>query len=456
MLEFLKDNLGVLVGPKIGRHLRGAPYLLGLGLKYHQIKAKVRTPIDEKEYFKKLFSLVHYAYETLPFYRNFYDAKGFKPKSLVSKSDWHNVPIVTKADFKLWSVEKRSIGKRYLSINTGGTSGQPLDFRVPRDAFSYEWAHMHSIWHSRGYKFGELKVTFRGKHFGKSVLKYNAVHHEFLVNASAKMSDVVGEVLELSKSMKISWLHGYPSLVAEFATEISKINNCESRNLLNNLNGVLLGSEFPAPAYRDKIKLHLSTNILTWYGHSEMSVIAKESEAGVYYSLPTYGYAESLPVKGQSSQRLIATSLFNKIHPFIRYDTGDLIEPVNSNAASLSFKIKSGRVGDFITDKNNQRHSLTAVIFGRHHEIFSYVDHVQIQQNIPGTANLILSGLSPTINKRRILQLFDLRNLNIEFNIIVVKEPIRTKAGKILLKIQANAELKHEGIVEAPTKKLSD
>lgn len=425
----------------MGRYLYGTPYLLGLGLKYHQIKAGMNLPIDESEYFKKLFSMVHYAYGKIPFYRSFYDDKGFNPNTLSSKSDWYHVPVVTKDDFKLWNIEQRSTKGRHLSINTGGTSGKPLHFRVPKDAFSYEWAHMHSLWHSRGYRFGELKVTFRGKHFSDSILKYNAVHHEFLVNASARMSDVVLEVLELSKTMEISWLHGYPSLIAEFATALSQVNNFETRNLISKLKGVLLGSEFPTSIYRDKISNHLSNNIVSWYGHSEMSVIAKECEAGVYHSLPTYGYAESVATDDLGCQRLIATSLFNNIHPFIRYDTGDLIEAVNSNAVYLSFKIKRGRIGDFIMDKNYQRHSLTAVIFGRHHEIFAYVDHVQIRQKFPGSADLILSGLSPSLDKDRVVHLFDFDNLDIDFNLIILKEPVRTEAGKILLKVEENAKL---------------
>ena len=435
MLVKYKNLIGNAVGPKLGTRLHGAPYWLGLGYNYHKQKKNIKSSINEQDYFDKLFSIVHYAYRNIPFYRDLYQKNDFHPKNLKKKSDWTKIPIITKHDLRTWQICKRSIGKHYLQINTGGTSGQPLEFRIPSNAFAYEWAHIHTIWQSRGYNFCDIKLTFRGKHFDHDILKYNAIHNEYVVNASANMKDVLSEIIKLSKTVNLSWLHGYPSLIAEFADVVSKTNAEEVKNLIFNIKGILLGSEYPAKIYRDKITSYLSTNIITWYGHSEMSVLAIEREEGIYHSLPTYGYAESVTKGNNNPNHLVATSLFNKVHPFIRYDTGDLIEPVSVCKGSLAFRISSGRVGDFVIDKNGQRHSLTAIIFGRHHDVFSYVDHVQIRQKYSGSVDILLSGLDTNINVTAVNELFDFDNLNIDFNFFSIDEPIRSATGKILLKI---------------------
>ena len=436
MHKNIKDIIENAVGPKLGSHMHGAPYWLGLGPNYHKQKKRIQAGIDEQNYFENLFSLVHYAYHKIPFYNKFYKINNFHPQLLKEKSDWARVPIIKKQDLKAWQICDRSVGKKYLQINTGGTSGEPLEFRVPSNAFSYEWAHMHSIWKSRGYKFGDIKLTFRGKHFDNKILKYNVIHNEYVVNASAGMNEVVSEILNLNKTVNISWIHGYPSLIAEFAEALSRIDEKEIKNFTFNIKGILLGSEYPAKIYRDKINSYLSTNIVSWYGHSEMSILAVEREKGVYHSLPTYGYAESVANNDNNCHHLIATSLFNKIHPFIRYDTGDLIEPVSVCKGSLAFKVNSGRIGDFIIDKNGQRHSLTAIIFGRHHNSFSYIEHVQIRQKYPGSADIFVSGLDASIAIDDLKDLFDFNRLNVDFNFFVINEPIRSAAGKILLKLE--------------------
>src|SRR5690606_25906035 len=110
--------------------------------------------------------------------------------------------------------------RKGMKVNTGGTSGQPLEFLLDNRAFAREWAHMHYIWKARGYNTRHLKLTFRGKHFDPGIpVRYNAVHNEYVVNANSKMSQIVDCILSMPKDSAIRWLHGYPSLIAEFAHE---------------------------------------------------------------------------------------------------------------------------------------------------------------------------------------------------------------------------------------------
>lgn len=276
-----------------GRSLSWLPFSLRLGLGYRKSRLEIsRSDVlsdeaRENDAFKRLRRLVTFAYEKIPFYRELYAKNGFHPSSLQTIEDWHRVPIVTKADLQKIPLSQRSTPARgSMLVNTGGTSGQPLEFCLDSNAFAREWAHMHFIWKARGYRQTHLKLTFRGKHFDRAQpLRYNAVHNEYIVNANCPMAEIVPAVLALPGNDMVRWLHGYPSLVAEFAHELSRREAKEVAAFRSRLFGVLLGSEYPAPTYRAAIAENLSGNIVSWYGHSEMSVLARETSLGLYESV---------------------------------------------------------------------------------------------------------------------------------------------------------------------------
>lgn len=436
-------NVAENLPESIGRPLANVPFIFRLGSAYLRAQKEIIraesgnfTTLNEQR-FMQMRSLLNYVCEKIQFYREFYYAKGFSVNEFRSLNDWERVPVVTKADLQSAPLSIRlASGTKGMKINTGGTSGQPLEFFLDSQAFAREWAHMHYIWKARGYRQQHLKLTFRGKHFSRSQpFRYNAVHNEYVVNANCPMSQVVESVLALSRNTVIRWVHGYPSLVAEFAYALAKYEVSLLANFRARLFGILLGSEYPAPVYRTVIEQVLSSNIVSWYGHSEMAVLARETATGVYASLPSYGYAEAVPAEDSADYRLICTSLHNRVHPFIRYDTGDLIEPISQFGNSLAFRITEGRVGDFIVDRQGNKHGLTAIIFGRHHEAFKHLQHLQIRDEGQGRMTLIVTPRNNNIKTETLIQGFDLNDLDIEWQLQIVHEPIRTKTGKIRLKI---------------------
>ena len=122
--------------------------------------------------------------------------------------------------------------------------------------------------------------------------------------------------------------------------------------------------------------------------------------------------------------------------PLIRYDTGDLVEATKVSAGGMveEFAIKEGRSGDFIEDKHGKKIPLTALIFGRHHKAFDVADYIQIGQNESGKATLYMT-LSDSNWKGDIGNLFDLTNVDVDFDFKVLDKPIRTTMGKLKLRV---------------------
>lgn len=427
----------------VARPLSRVPFVFRLGRQYALsasaiAKAEALVP-DElmQRVLAQLQALVRHAFEHVEFYRLHYQCHGFSPDDLQEFEDVSRIPVVTKADLQSAPIAARCTkDARGMRINTGGTSGQPLEFLLDRHAFAREWAHMHHVWKAHGYRQDHLKLTFRGKHFDSGeTLRYNAVHNEYLVNANSNMSAVVEAVARLPRGRVIRWLHGYPSLVAEFAHSMAALPAPVLAAFQARLYGVLLGSEYPAPSYREVIARTLSSNIVSWYGHSEMAILARETAQGLYTSYPTYGFAEAVAGTDGNGHRLVCTSLYNRVHPFIRYDTGDLIDPVSQSGGTLSFRIREGRVGDFVLDRQGRKLALTAIIFGRHHAAFSMIQHVQVCDHGAGRIALIVTPKADSIDSATLLAGFDLADLDIDLELRLVGNPIRTPAGKIRLKV---------------------
>lgn len=405
------------------------------------IRAEGRLSAAEQRHgaFASLKGIVEFAFANIPFYRDFYNERGFDPSQFKEPDDWTLVPIVSKEDMQGVPLDLRCAqGSAGPIANTGGTSGRPLSFRLPSNASGVEWAHMHALWKARGYSPAGLKLRIGGTHFASDeAFRYHPRHNELIVNANIPLPLVAREILRQADRFCVRWVHGYPSLVAEFAHALTNDGIEGAALFQGRLHGVLLGSEYPAPVYRDAIANGLSANILSWYGHSEMAILAGETAQGVYRSMPTYGFAEAVVEEGEQGARLVCSSLHNRVHPFIRYDTGDVIEPIATIGAALTFRITEGRIGDFVLDRVNQRLGLTSIIFGRHHGAFDDINHVQVVQRAPGHMTLLIVPRHDGVAISSLAAGFDFSGLDLDWDIELIEAPIRSAAGKVKLKLDA-------------------
>lgn len=430
--------------PPVGRMLAHIPYRIRLGRAYADAWNRMAEfeALSAKHRRLWIADRIGSALEDVAsrnsFYRDFWKSRGFDTGSFSEIGDIKRIPIIAKSDLRKVSLDDRSVREpgRILT-NTGGSSGKPLDFYLDRHAFAREWAHMHAIWDRIGYVPTDTKLTFRGRNLGAEPVRYNAVYNEYLVNAYVPPDMQADAVKEIAQ--RVTVIHGYPSSIYEFVRYCAENRPDVLDSLRIELKGVLLASEYPAPVYRDLIEGELNTRSVSWYGHSEMAVLAYETDRSIYVPYQTYGYCEAIP-DAEGHHHLVGTSYWNRVSPFIRYDTEDLIEPEFDRGMLVRFKIESGRMGEFITDANGARISLTALIFGRHHKLFGRAQFIQVRQSRPGHATLIITmaGDSP-ISEEQVRSGFEASNVAIEFDFELCGEPVRTPAGKVPLLVTAQS-----------------
>jgi phenylacetate-CoA ligase len=391
---------------------------------------------EKREFiFRRVKNIVEYASTNVPFYRDLYRAAGINPAGLRAFEDLDKLPVIRKEDLQGVPLEYRSAPRagRYL-VNTGGSSGQPLEFYIEPNSVGHEWAHMHRIWSRLGFRQSDLTIVFGGRADVRDVVEYDSARHRLVVDSYSGWPAVADRLNALFRLYSPRYLHGYPSSVFDFVIWLDSNDHPLLAVLRRHIRGMLLGSELPAPRIRDEVEKILGCRSVSWYGHTERSVLAYESEQYGHYSpFLSYGFAES--VKADHGNRLICTNYYNYASPLIRYDTGDLIDASVRNGILESFMIREGREGEYILDKHYHKIFLTALIFGRHHVLFERARYIQIQQSQPGYAEVLVvprEGLT----SQRAAELFDCSNVLIDFSFKIIEEPKRTAGGKVTLLVR--------------------
>lgn len=368
------------------------------------------------------------------FYSQYLHRLNFELQELKTTDDLKRIPLLNKEILREIPLADRTIKKyAYRQFNTGGTSGTPLSFYLEKRFYSREWAHMHYLWRKIGYKPSSTKITIRGKSLDRTYL-YNFNQNEFIINSYYSFDKKDYEqMLKVFKRYNTEFIHGYPSSIYNFLKEAVDRAPFLISFLKKNIKGIMFGSEFPSPHFRNFIEDLLTANTISWYGHTEGVILAGELFSKYeYIPFLSYGYAEAVETDG--FHHLVGTSFANTATPFIRYDTEDLISPVFDQDGFLkSFNIKEGRLGEFVIDKNNKCISLTALIFGRHHKLFDKADFIQVRQDVPGAIIIYFSSTSTIEDPQK---LFDSSNLNIDLLFRQTKEPFKTPLGKIPLLIK--------------------
>lgn len=443
-INYAKQNL-TRIPYSVGKYIALVPYGIrpGMSTIYPLRKNEIASfkGFNSTQYkqfiFEKVKNISVYAYSNIAFYQNFYRSADVNPNQFSHFNDLFELPIISKAELQAVSIEERSNMKLKKTIaNTGGSSGQPLSFYIEPSSIPHEWAHMHTIWAKLGYKQSDLKIVFGGRADVKNIMEYDAVRHQLTLDIYKSPQQIADTLLANFKKYKPKYLHGYPSAIFDFVIWLDVNKHPLLPILKQYIQGMFLGSEFPSPVHRKKVEELLSCGSVSWYGHTERAVLAYEKDAQYTYNpFVSYGFSEAIKNQ-QDDFSLVATSYYNYASPLIRYDTSDLIDPNIQDGLLVDFKISSGRNGEYILDRHSNKIYLTALIFGRHHSIFDYVQHIQVKQNEVGKAIFYITS-SENYSHEYLIDKMDLSNVDLDFSFEVIQSPIKTAAAKVPLLIRS-------------------
>lgn len=303
-----------------------------------EAKAELRKIVafSEKEHEvfveNKKVEIVNFHLQNNPFYK---DLTG-----LETVKNWNALPVLNKKNLQKPLQERLSKGyfpKNCYVNKTSGSSGTPFIFAKDKYCHALTWA-------SNIYRFGwygiDFNTSYQARFYGipmdfignqKERLK-DVLSHRFRFSIFDLSDDVLEGYLNHFRTKKFDYINGYTSSIVLFAKFLQK-KNIVLTAICPTLKVCMVTSEMLFEEDKILLEKQFGIPIVNEYGASELDLIAFQSRSvgtkGEWQINSETLFVEILdemnqPVPKGTAGRIVITSLFNKAHPFIRYDIGDI------------------------------------------------------------------------------------------------------------------------------------
>lgn len=272
---------------------------------------------------------------------------------------WEDLPILNKQNLQKPLEERLSKGfsKKNIYLNkTSGSSGTPFVFAKDKYCHALTWTSifMRFGWykidfnHSYQARFYGIPMDFIG--YQKERFK-DFLTHRFRFPVFDLSDAVLEKFLRKFKTKKFDYINGYTSSVVLFAKYLEQ-KDIILNKICPTLKACFVTSEMLFESDKKLLEKQFGIPIINEYGASELDLIAFENPDGEWQINAETLFVEVLDENNKAlpygkEGRIVITSLFNKAHPFIRYDIGDIgILDEKSTPQKPILKKLTGRTND--------------------------------------------------------------------------------------------------------------
>ena len=276
--------------------------------------------------YKKLKHLLIESNKEVPYYRDLFKKIKFDPaKDFNALEDMEKIPILTKSIAK--RERKRLNNPKYLKeafpMRTSGSTGEPFEVMVTKDAWAVEQAVVWRHWKWSNYNFRDKLAMVRSfVPEGSELIKKDLLRNFYFFSPFHLNDEVIASYLDKMIKERIVILRGYPSSVHAIASYVNR-TGCE----IPPIKTILVASEHLSEDDRADIEKAFGVGVTNHYGLAEICVMMGDCDhhQGLH-NYDEYGYLELLPAEGTAHKKIVGTHLHNLATPLIRYETGDLAE----------------------------------------------------------------------------------------------------------------------------------
>jgi phenylacetate-CoA ligase len=206
---------------------------------------------------------------------------------------------------------------------TGGSTGKPLAYYWDAAKHELMRAGMMRSYMGSGWRPGERIINFWGAgqdiKGGGLARKYAAwVSGETTLAAREFSESELRRWATFVQSWRPVLLQGYASILAALARYVID----QRLPMPNTLRGVYSTAEVLTAEQREIMQRAFGCKVFNQYGSREIPNIACECRHGNMHVFSDMVYLESVALDGEED-RLLVTSLTNRLMPMIRYDIGD-------------------------------------------------------------------------------------------------------------------------------------
>jgi phenylacetate-CoA ligase len=313
------------------------------------------TQADYANYLsKQLQAIVAFHLEHTPFYNTL--CQGIDTK------DWSALPVLTKANLQQPLANRLSDKYTVKTVHkhkTSGSSGTPFEFAKDNFAHAMTW-----VTFMQRYSWFNIDLnTSKQARFYGIPLDTNGYYKERLKDwlgnrfrfSVFDLSDAaLNKVLHKFKRTKFNYINGYTSAIVQFA-KFLKRNNIVLKDVCPTLTVCIVTSEMLFDDDKKLLEIQFNIPIVNEYGAAELGLIAFEDQDDNWIVNTNHLYVEILdnnnqPVPYGQPGKIVVTDLYNRAHPFIRYELGDLGQlSIKSTLQRPILDALTGRTSDFIT-----------------------------------------------------------------------------------------------------------
>jgi phenylacetate-CoA ligase len=260
-------------------------------------------------------------------------------QKLVGKTSFNtlnDLPIMTKKDFQKPLLERLSTGFNLKNVyvnKTSGSSGDPFIFAKDKFSHALTWAMIYD-------RFGWHGIDFNSSYQAR----FYGIPLDFIGNQKERFKDFLGNrfrfsIFDLSDVVldrflkkfateKFDYINGYTSSIVLFA-KFLKQKNIVLKDICPTLKVCVVTSEMLFDEDKILMEKQFGVAVVNEYGASELDLIAFQNSDGEWQVNSETLFVEILDDNNNvlpygKEGRVVITSLFNKAHPFIRYDIGDI------------------------------------------------------------------------------------------------------------------------------------
>lgn len=280
----------------------------------------------------------------------------------INCNDWNNIPIMTKRDLQQPLSKRLSDGftTRNVYVNkTSGSSGNPFIFAKDKFCHALTWSVFINrySWFNLDFQ-NSIQARFYGipldkKGYYKERLK-DKLSNRYRFSVFDLSDSQLEKNVEKFKQTHFAYINGYTSSIVQFAKYLHR-KNIVLKTVCPSLKACIVTSEMLFEDDKSLLESQLGVPIINEYGAAELGLIAFQNTKNEWLINTNDLFFEILDENNNvlpygEEGRIVITSLYNKAHPFIRYDLGDIGKlSKNSTPQKPILEKLIGRTNDIIT-----------------------------------------------------------------------------------------------------------
>lgn len=282
--------------------------------------------IDHVE--ERTLDILNYHLNHNSFYRSFFGS--------ASRKDWSSVPVMKKHDLQQPLVNRLSDGfspKSVYTNKTSGSSGDPFVFAKDKWSHALTWAIIMDRFSWYDIDFNKsMQARFYGipldkKGYYKERIK-DFFSHRFRFSVFDLSDKAFKKCLTKFSTTSFIYINGYTSPIVQFAKYLRR-EKVILKTICPSLKVCMVTSEMLFDDDKILMETQFGVPVVNEYGASELDLIAFQNPDGDFQLNSETLLIEILDEDDQSvplgdEGRIVITSFYNKAHPFIRYDIGDI------------------------------------------------------------------------------------------------------------------------------------